>query len=139
MLFTSIYSVFFFGVPHRGLNQYAIERVVAGEATKGLIEELKEGSTLLTTLSERFSEAARDVKLITCRELIETPTTEQHGDKWERTGPSAMMVTETAANLFSVNEERIPIHKNRSMIAKLSDEPGSACHAIRDFIRSHLR
>lgn len=104
--------------------------MIAGEATKGLIEELKEGSTLLTTLSERFSEAARDVKLITCRELIETPTTEQHGDKWERTGPSAMMVTETAANLFSVNEERVPIHKNHSMIAKLSDEPGSAYHAI---------
>lgn len=139
-LYTSIYSVFFFGVPHRGLETPAIERMVAREPTKELIEDLKEGSTLLRGLNERFPEAAKAIKLVTCREQLETPTTQEREGapgEYERTGPLRMMVSETAANLFSVNEERIPIQENHSMIAKLSDEPGSEYHAVRDKMSAH--
>ena len=106
--------------------------MVAQESTKELVEELKEGSTLLRNLSERFPDAAKSIKLVTCRELIETPQTQERDGQWERKGPPKMMVKETAANLFAVNEERIPIQANHSMIAKLSDGPGSAYHAVRD-------
>ena len=111
--------------------------MVAQESTKGLVEELKEGSTLLRTLSERFPEAAKSTKIVTCRELFETPETQERDGQWERKGPLKMMVKETAANLFAVNEERIPIQANHSMIAKLSDEPGSAYHTIRDHMRAY--
>ena len=114
--------------------------MVALEPTKELIAELKEGSTLLRGLNERFPEAAKSIKLVTCRELLETPTTQERDGapgEYERTGPLRMMVSETAANLFSVNEERIPIQENHSMIAKLSDEPGSGYHAVRDKMSAH--
>ncbi len=114
--------------------------MVALEPTKELIADLKEGSTLLRGLNERFPEAAKSIKLVTCRELLETPTTQERDGapgEYERTGPLRMMVSETAANLFSVNEERIPIHENHSMIAKLSDEPGSEYHAVRDKMSAH--
>ena len=129
--------MFFFGVPHRGLATAAIERMVAQEPTKELIDELKEGSPMLNTLSERFPEAARHIKLVTCRETRETPTTQEVNGKWERTGPVTMMVKETAANLFVVNEERIPILENYSMIAKLSEEPGSAYVRVREEMSAH--
>ena len=132
--------MFFFGVPHRGLETAAIERMVELEPTKELIADLKEGSTLLRELSERFPEVAKSIKLVTCRELLETPTTQEREGApgvYERTGPLKMMVSETAANLFSVNEERIAIQANHSMIAKLSDEPGSGYHAVRDKMSAH--
>ena len=111
--------------------------MVAQEPTKELINELKEGSPTLNTLSERFPEAARHIKLVTCRETRETPTTQEVNGKWERTGPVTMMVKEIAANLFMVNEERIPILDNHSMIAKLSEEPGSAYVRVREEMSAH--
>ena len=124
-------------MPHRGLETAAIEHMVAQESTKGLVEELKEGSTLLRTLSERFPEAAKSITLVTCRELFETPQTQERDGQWGRTGPPKMMVKETAASLFAVNEERISIQANHSMIGKLSDEPGSAYHTIRDHMSAY--
>lgn len=113
--------------------------MVSTAPTRGMIEDLRESSNLVRTLSESFPTVAKFLKIITCRELIETPTMQLRDGKWKRTGPKEMMVTETSACLYLPNEERISIHENHSMIAKLGDGPESRYHAIKNHITSHAR
>lgn len=114
--------------------------MVATEPTRALIEDLRENSHLIRTLSESFPPAAKSLKIVTCRELLETPTMQLSNDGvWKRTGPKEMMVNETSACLYLPNEERISIYANHSMIAKLGDGAGSSYHTIKDHIASHVR
>ena len=138
-LSNSIYSVFFFGVPHQGLDTAALKEMVAKEPTKELIAELQEGSTTLRSLSEGFRRTAKRLKIVTCWELEETPTMQQTSGQWKRTGPTAWMVKMWSASLYLPNEERIAIRANHSMMAKLSDEPGSEYHIIKDHLISHVK
>lgn len=111
--------------------------MVAKEPTKGLIEELKEGSTLVRSLSEKFPEIAKSIKVVTCHELLETPTMQCTDGVWKRTGPPEMMVNESSACMFLPNEERLPIYANHSMIAKLPNSQGSEYHTIKDYLIAH--
>lgn len=110
--------------------------MVANEPTEGLIGELGEGSTLVRSLSRRFPEHTKSIKILTCHELLETPTMQYSDGVWKRDGPPEMMVSESSACMFLPNEERLPIYANHSMIAKLSDSQGSEYHAIKDYLIS---
>lgn len=137
-VFNSIYSVCLFGVPHRGLNTKALEEMVAEEPTKFLIEDLRENSEVIRSLRENFAKYTKSMKILTCYELLGTPTMELVNRKWGRTGRPEMMVNESSACLDLPNEHRIPIYANHSMIAKLSDDTGSEYHRIKDNLVSHV-
>ena len=124
----------FLGVPHRGLNTAALEEYVANEPTKDLIEELREGSTLVRDLSRHFPEHMKSIKILTCHELLETPTMRCTNDVWKRDGPQEMMVSEASACMYLPNETILPIYANHSMIAKLPDSQGSEYHFIKDYL-----
>ncbi|CAF9928728.1 MAG: hypothetical protein ALECFALPRED_004126 [Alectoria fallacina] len=138
-VFSSIYSVCLFGVPHRGLNTKALEEMVAEEPTKILIEDLREDSEVIRSLRENFAKYSEPMKILTCYELLETPTMELVDRKWARTGRPEMMVNESSACLGFSNEDRISIYANHSMIAKLSDQAGSEYHRIKDNLGSHVK
>lgn len=112
--------------------------MVVDEPTRALIEELKEDSTLIRYLAEDFSNCVKDMKILTCYELLETPTMEYMDGKWKRTGPPAIMVNQHSACLHFTNEVRLPIQANHSMMAKLSDNLGSEYHSIRDHLASYV-
>ena len=121
-LFNSIYSIVWFGVPHRGMNTAALEDMVEKESTKDLIGELREGSTWIQHLNEKFPVRTGSINILTCCELDRTPTMKQTSEgTWKRTGPPEMMVDASSACLYSRNEQRLSIKANHSMIAKLSD------------------
>ncbi|KAL8738211.1 MAG: hypothetical protein Q9181_000982 [Wetmoreana brouardii] len=137
-LLKCVYSIVFFGVPHRGMNTAALEEMTAGEPTKDLIAELKEGSTLINELAEKFPKTVKDIEILTCYELRDTPTMKRTNGIWKRTGAPEMMVIRHSACLYLTNEKRLPVHANHSMIAKLSDEPGSEYHSIQGHIASYV-
>jgi hypothetical protein len=110
--------------------------LVLGEPPENLIRDLTPGSTLLKDLNESFGNISRRVEIITCFELRQTPTTinKQDGSGWERKGPKKMMITQDSACLYLLNERRIPINENHSMIAKLSTREGSKYHTVKNEI-----
>lgn len=138
-VFNSIYSICFFGTPHRGLNTEALEKMVADEPTKYLIKDLRENSEVIRSLREDFAKYTKSLRVLTCFERLETPTMEFSNGSWKRTGRSEMMVNESSACLNFPNEDRIPIYANHSMIAKLSDHGGSEYHSIKDTLVSHAK
>ena len=111
--------------------------MVAKEPTKGLIEELRESSTLIKSLSGKFPDNTKSIKIVTCYELLETPTVRCTDGVWKRTGPPELMVNESSACMFLPNEERLPIYANHSMIAKLPNSQGSEYHTIKDYLIAH--
>lgn len=135
---TSIYSVFFLGVPHRGLNVRALKEMVTKEPTKDLIAELEEGSTSMISISKKFSESIQGLKIVSCWELKETPTQQRIDGKWKRTGTPEIMVNESSACLYISGEEFVPIQANHSMMAKLSDEARSEYHTLKNLLVSHV-
>ena len=138
-VFNSIHSVCLFGTPHRGLNTEALEMMVAQEPTKYLIEDLRENSEVIRMLRENFAQYIKSMRILTCYELLETPTMKFSGGSWKRTGRAEMMVTESSACLNLPNEDRIAIYANHSMIAKFSDNKGSKYHDIKDMLVTHVR
>ena len=108
--------------------------MVEKEPTKGLMGDLKEGSTLIRSLAEKLADVSKSMKILTCYECIETPTMKDTNGLWERNGPLEFMVSESSACLYSANEKRIPMQANHSMIAKLSDKIGSEYHTIKDHL-----
>ncbi|KAL9591727.1 MAG: hypothetical protein Q9179_007432 [Wetmoreana sp. 5 TL-2023] len=137
-LLKCVYSIVFIGVPHRGMNTAALEEMTASEPTKDLIAELREGSTLISLLAEKFPNSIADMRILTCYELLETPTMKRTNGNWKRTGAPEMMVSKQSACLYLTNETRLPIHANHSMIAKLSDKRGSEYHSIQEHIASYV-
>ena len=113
--------------------------MVAEEPTRDMIEDLRESSSMIRILSESFANVSKVLEIVTCREMLETATTQLQDGQWKRTGPLEWMVTETSACLYLPNETRIPIYANHSMIAKLGDGPDSAYHTIKDHIARHVR
>jgi hypothetical protein len=104
---------------------------LAGKASENLVRDIEPGSTYIKTLKERFSTATKDLSIISCYELRQTPQSEFHPDgSIVRSGKSAMNAPESSACLYWANEVRVPINENHSMIAKLAKRDGSAYHAV---------
>lgn len=134
-----IYSIVLFGAPHRGLNTTALETLVTGSVSERLIRDLKSDSVVLANLSAEFASASKKVRIITCSELRTTPTARKDPEgRWKRDGPEVMMVDRVSACLYVDQEERIEINENHSMIAKLSDQPSSAYHVLRNKLKDHV-
>ena len=112
--------------------------MVAQEPTRYLIEDLREDSEVIRMLREKFAQYTNSMRILTCFELLQTPTMELSDGSWKRTGRKEMMVPDSSACLNFTNEDRIQVYANHSMIAKLSDGKGSEYHSIKDALVTHV-
>lgn len=104
---------------------------LVGHASENLVRDIEPGSTYIKALKERFSRATKDLSIISCYELRQTPQSEFRPDgSIVRSGKSAMNVPESSACLYWANEVRVPIDENHSMIAKLAKRDGNAYHTV---------
>lgn len=118
----AIFGLIFFGTPHKGMQTDELIAASQGEPSEVLIRDLHPDSTKISDLNDRFAEAVRHVRIVSCAELRESPTLEQTSPgKFERSGPPKFMVRQDSAYLYWAAdvETRIPIDRNHSMIAKL--------------------
>lgn len=138
-----VHSVVFLGAPNQGLETSALLTLYAGEQSERLLRDLTPGSTILTHLHESFIAIQNKLKILTCFETQTTPTSMRPLDNPQgepkRTGNEVIMVSKQSACLYTNNEERIPINLNHSMIAKLSNFPGSAYYTIARHLKSHAQ
>lgn len=136
----SVYSIILFGAPHRGLNTTALEALVQGKRRERLIKDLKYDSSFLQNLNKGFSQISNPLKIISCYEMIETPTAkakENDPESWDRTGPTEMMVEPGSAQLFTSNETEIAIDANHSNIAKL-ERVSEAYQRLKEIMTKHI-
>jgi hypothetical protein len=136
-----VYSVVFFGAPNQGLETSALLTLYAGEQSERLLRDLTPGSTILTDLHQSFIATQDQLKILSCFETQTTPTSVRPIDdpqgEPKRVGKEVMMVSQQSACFYTSKEERIPIDLNHSMIAKLSDLPGSAYYTIMRHLKAH--
>lgn len=68
-------AIIFLAAPHRGLNIDALQTLVMGQATEGLINELRADSPTLRDLTSRFRDIVEDnIDVLTCYEQRPTKT-----------------------------------------------------------------
>lgn len=104
---------------------------LAGQPSENLVRDIEPGSTYIKALKERFSRATKDLRIISCYELRQTPRSEFLPDgSIVRSGKLAMNAPESSACLYWANEVRVPINDNHSMIAKLAKREGSAYQTV---------
>ncbi|KAJ4276392.1 hypothetical protein NW764_009857 [Fusarium oxysporum] len=142
-LFSSVHVVCFFGAPNRGIENHALLQVYGEKRPGQVIRDLGAGSSVLNALNESWIEISKKVKIVSCFELRVTPTVRLMQDDPDgfpqRDGPLALMVSRDSACFYTENETRIPIDLNHSMIAKLTNEPGSAYHSIARTIKAQVQ
>ncbi|KAI0895171.1 hypothetical protein F4806DRAFT_503127 [Annulohypoxylon nitens] len=110
-------------------------KAMVGEPPETLVRDLAPDSTTMMTLREDFAEASTKLKIVSCYELRETPTSvKQEDGTLKRCGIPQMMVRKESACLSWEHEEKIPINENHSMIAKLARREGSAYYKVKDAV-----
>jgi hypothetical protein len=68
-------AIIFLAAPHRGLNIDALQTLVMGQASEGMINELRADSPTLRELTNRFRDIVEDnIDLLTCYEQRPTKT-----------------------------------------------------------------
>ncbi|KAL7782793.1 hypothetical protein V8C37DRAFT_397655 [Trichoderma ceciliae] len=127
-VYRSCYSLLFFGVPNRGLDNRSLMSMVKGQPNESLVRDLSESSRFLSLLHERFNDcfSFADSKIICVNETKYTRTVEWCPDTgtWERTGPKVMMVGHTSATNTSRTEkiyDRLSIDADHSELVKFGD------------------
>lgn len=119
-------GICFFGVPHKGLNNNNLLSLVEGQQNAHLINDLREGSTLLHRLYRDFLEGFvnHDCAVTSFYETQDTATVVEENGKWSRGGPKIRMVSMDSAMWTSPRDEmcsQIPIDKDHSNIVKFTD------------------
>ncbi|KAI0437247.1 hypothetical protein F4803DRAFT_539552 [Xylaria telfairii] len=131
ILYRSLYGLVFFGTPHNGMSVANVLPGLIGTPSECLIRDIEPGSTYIKALKNRFAKASRNLRIISCYELRQTPQSEFLPDGTIiRSGKSAMNVSESSACLYFADEIRLPINENHSMIAKLAKRNGSAYNTV---------
>jgi hypothetical protein len=110
---SSCAGLFFFGVPHRGLNIEDLRTLVQDEANTKFVDSIGEGSELLRLAHDEFVRVA-EAELTHCQiasfyEIKDTPAMVARPDgSWTRSGEMMRLVTEESAT-FAVPTE--PVHQ----------------------------
>jgi hypothetical protein len=142
----SCVGIFFFGVPHRGLNNQNISTLVKGQRNSHFINDLREGSALLKEVHEHFLQLClSDCQITSFYETKDTRTVvrmpsghrrlssvltlrvmkELKDGNWVRSGPMVRIVTEESATWALPTETRYmrkPIDADHSDMVKFTDE-----------------
>ncbi|KAA8894431.1 hypothetical protein FN846DRAFT_819409 [Sphaerosporella brunnea] len=122
----SCVGIFFFGVPHRGLNNQNISTLVKGQRNSHFINDLREGSALLKEAHEHFLQLClSDCQITSFYETRDTRAVVVLKDgSWDRSGAMVRIVTEESATWALPTEARymrIPIDADHSDMVKFTD------------------
>ena len=132
--------VMFLGTPHRGLETEALATLVKQEPSRDIVEELRPDSPTIRDLNDQFRRVASHMNIVTCYELVPTPTVQQGPDgNWARTGAPILMVKHDSAVLGTQYEVAIPCQSNHSELAKLKRGEAGDYTIIAGHIRRALR
>ncbi|KAI5837293.1 hypothetical protein DFP73DRAFT_568278 [Morchella snyderi] len=139
-LYLSCYGLFFFGVPHRGLNAETLRDVFKGEEGRKMIHEVSLDSTLLLLLQDDFRYYFRhpDSVIISAYETVSMKTfVETEDGCWVKTGPPALMVARYSATDALPTENRynhIPLDADNKHLIKFKNGFNTSCSIIRQRI-----
>lgn len=115
-----VQSLILFGAPHRGLDVVALQTMVRGTPTEGLVQELEVRSPTLQMLNDRFRRVYEGVDILTVYEMEPTASLQESTPGcWKRTGPFVMMTEKNSALLNWPKEQTIGLHQDHSRIAKV--------------------
>ena len=109
-----------FGAPHRGLDVVALQTMVKGMPSEGLVQELEMRSPTLQMLNDRFRRVYEGLDILTVYEMQPTASLQESTPGcWKRTGPLVMMTEKNSALLNWPKEQTIGLHQDHSRIAKV--------------------
>ncbi|KFY33939.1 hypothetical protein V494_07201 [Pseudogymnoascus sp. VKM F-4513 (FW-928)] len=133
-------AIIFLAAPHRGLNIDALQTLVMGQATEGMINELKDNSPTLRELTNRFRDIVEDnIDVLTCYEQRPTKTVVKGADGvWRREGPPVIMVGPNSARLDYRKEKCVSVDCDHSQIAKLKKGEGGIYPTVKSAIKHGL-
>ncbi|OBT63835.1 hypothetical protein VE03_06602 [Pseudogymnoascus sp. 23342-1-I1] len=133
-------AIIFLAAPHRGLNIDALQTLVMGQASEGLINELRSESPTLRELTNRFRDIVEDnIDLLTCYEQRPTKTVVKGADGiWRREGTPVIMVGPSSARLDYRKEKCVSVDCDHSQIAKLKKGEGGIYPTVKSAIKHGL-
>ncbi|KAL8294757.1 hypothetical protein RB600_000626 [Gaeumannomyces tritici] len=122
------FGMLLFGVPNLGLRNDQLMTLVRGQPNESLIRDLlvdndSEPSTFLKRLADQFSICCKGhYRVVTFYERMLSPTLKEEDGKWEKTGPSSLLVTmksATSTGLVAVaDEDNLPLRRDHSGLVK---------------------
>ncbi|KFY00368.1 hypothetical protein V490_01391 [Pseudogymnoascus sp. VKM F-3557] len=133
-------AIIFLAAPHRGLNIDALQTLVMGQASEGMINELRADSPTLRELTNRFRDIVEDnIDLLTCYEQRPTKTVVKGADGiWRREGTPVIMVGPNSARLDYRKEKCVSVDCDHSQIAKLKKGEGGIYPTVKSAIKHGL-
>ncbi|KFZ10879.1 hypothetical protein V502_07874 [Pseudogymnoascus sp. VKM F-4520 (FW-2644)] len=132
-------TIIFLAAPHKGLNVDALQTLVMGQATEGMVQQLKANSPTLGELNLAFRRVIEGIDLLTCYEQRPTKTIIKGADGvWRRDGASVIMVEPNSARLDYETERCFPVDCDHSQIAKLKKGEGGIYPTVKSTIKHGL-
>ncbi|KAF8242790.1 hypothetical protein K440DRAFT_664538 [Wilcoxina mikolae CBS 423.85] len=135
-------GLFFFGVPHKGLNGTNLSTLVKGQRNVRFVDDLQEGSEFLRLAYNNFLRGFKfkDCQTTSFYETDDTPTltiVERDGRRFSDRNNEVMvrMVTQDSATWASPNEalhDQVPINRDHSNLVKSFDNADPHFVAVRD-------
>ncbi|KAI0447221.1 hypothetical protein F4803DRAFT_546437 [Xylaria telfairii] len=121
-IYQSCVGIFMFGVPNLGLENTALLNMTYGQKNDTFARDLGIGSQYLEELERNFCIAIRDqmISVIAICELEDSPSVQQKGTVWARTGPLVRMVSKGSAWECGPSPKRWSRKSNHSYLVKFS-------------------
>jgi hypothetical protein len=138
----AIYGALFFGVPGRGMDVEALATMVQNLPSRYTMNLLDKnlGRLLQARQLNEFHNAFnfKDSKIIQFYEKNESPTVQQVGSSWSRTGPKVLLVNSDSAccgrSWESTSEYKIGLNSNHSDMVKFEEyDSNDYDHVLRVF------
>lgn len=132
-------AVIFFGAPHRGLNNTAMQSLLDRTPSADLIRELGWQSPTIQRLNNGFRHLREGLDILSIYEKRPTATLcKSESGQLERTGPLEMMVEKDSALLYLKNEMSIGLELDHSKIAKVVRGQNGCYDDIVHFLRQSI-
>ncbi|KAA8908942.1 hypothetical protein FN846DRAFT_944125 [Sphaerosporella brunnea] len=136
-------SLFFFGVPNKGLNETNLVDLLKGQPNADFVNDLREGSAFLDLAYDSFLRGFThdDCKITSFYEMQFTKTLVEIDGKWMREGEPVQMVTKDSATWASRTEalpDQVPLEANHSTLVKFSDRHDNKYEVVLGRIREQV-
>ncbi|KAF8541865.1 hypothetical protein BDD12DRAFT_730767 [Trichophaea hybrida] len=126
-ILNSCAALLFFGVPNRGLNNNNMLSLVKGQKNEHLVNDLREGSSLLDLSYQSFLQNVGPgyCRVVSFYETKDTRVIQLSTDgRMEKTGPYVRLVTKESATWATPNEalyDQVPINADHSAMVKFAN------------------
>lgn len=133
-------AIVFLAAPHKGLHVEALQTLVKGQPTYGIVHELEKGSATLLELNLKFAQMAHEIDILTCYETKQTKQAVKLEDgSWARKGSPVTMVDRDSAIVFTAKEIVVGADADHSEIAKIKQSQAGIFSHVKSAIHRALR